>query len=63
MRYAELKQGDRIRLEGKEYIVKNIEVSALGKHGKRKCRLELENVQTKEAEVAIKIAEEEIESA
>ncbi|MBI5871932.1 hypothetical protein HZB88_02500 [archaeon] len=60
VKFAELKQGDKIKLEGKEYIVKNIEVSALGKHGHRKCRLELENNETKENEVVIKPAEEEV---
>jgi len=37
----ELKKGDKIKLAGQEGIVEAIELSDIGKHGKRKCRLEV----------------------
>jgi len=37
----DLKKGDKIVIAGKECIVENIEISDIGKHGKRKCRLEV----------------------
>ena len=39
----EIKQGDKIVLEGNVYSVKRIEQSEVAKHGKSKCRLELED--------------------
>ncbi|MDD5331719.1 MAG: hypothetical protein PHE43_02775 [Candidatus Nanoarchaeia archaeon] len=35
----DLKPGEKINLEGNNYIVKEIEVSNIGKHGRSKCRL------------------------
>ena len=37
----ELKKGDKITLAGKKYSVEEIEISDIGKQGKRKCRLVL----------------------
>jgi len=37
----ELKKGDKVKIAGQEGIVENIEFSEIGKHGKRKCRLEI----------------------
>ena len=37
----DLKQGDKIKLFGKQGVVNAIELSDLGKQGKRKVRLEL----------------------
>lgn len=36
----ELKKGERINLAGEICIVENIEISDIGKHGKRKVRIE-----------------------
>ena len=40
-----LKKGDKIRIAGEIALISNIEFSDIGKHGKRKCRIEakLEN--------------------
>ncbi|MDD5254400.1 MAG: hypothetical protein PHG05_04895 [Candidatus Nanoarchaeia archaeon] len=35
----DLKPGEKINFEGNTYIVKEIEVSNIGKHGRSKCRL------------------------
>lgn len=37
----ELKQGDKVKIAGQECTVSEIELSDIGKHGKRKCRIEL----------------------
>lgn len=36
----DLKKGDEIVIAGEGCIVENIEMSEIGKHGKRKCRIE-----------------------
>jgi len=41
----DIKQGNKIFIENKYYFVKKIEHSDIGKHGKSKCRLELEDEQ------------------
>lgn len=38
---SELKKGDKVKIAAQEGIVENIELSEIGKHGKRKCRLEI----------------------
>ena len=35
----ELKKGDKIIIAGKECLIQDIEISDIGKHGKRKVRL------------------------
>jgi translation elongation factor P/translation initiation factor 5A len=35
----DLKPGEKIKFEDNEYVVKNVEVSNIGKHGRSKCRL------------------------
>ena len=37
----ELKKGDKVRIADQTCIVKSIEISDIGKHGKRKCRIEV----------------------
>lgn len=37
----EIKKGDKIRIADKKCIVEAIELSDIGKQGKRKCRLEI----------------------
>ena len=37
----ELKKGDKIKLAGKPCVIENVEISELGKQGKKKVRLEL----------------------
>ncbi len=36
----ELKKGDKIKIAGEICIVENIEISEIGKHGKRKVKIE-----------------------
>jgi translation elongation factor P/translation initiation factor 5A len=36
----DIKKGDKITLGGKECIVETFEISDIGKHGKRKCKIE-----------------------
>ena len=36
---SELKRGDKIIIAGKEAIVESIELSDIGKQGKKKCRI------------------------
>lgn len=36
----ELKKGDEITIGGEELIVENMEISEIGKQGRRKCRIE-----------------------
>ena len=40
-----IKKGDKIKIAGETALILNIEFSDIGKHGKRKCRIEakLEN--------------------
>ena len=38
---AELKKGDKILIAGKKGLVESVEISDIGKQGKRKVRLEL----------------------
>jgi translation elongation factor P/translation initiation factor 5A len=35
----DLKKGDKIALADQQCIVESIEISDIGKHGKRKCRI------------------------
>ena len=37
----ELKEGDKLNIAGQNGIVKKIEMSDIGKQGKRKCRIEI----------------------
>ena len=39
----DLKKGDKIKIADQEYIVESIELSEIGKHGKRKVRIEAKN--------------------
>ncbi len=39
----ELKKGEKIKIAGKAYAVREIELSDIGKHGKRKCRIVAES--------------------
>ena len=39
----DLKKADKIKIADQEYIVENIELSEIGKHGKRKVRIEAKN--------------------
>ena len=39
----DLKKGDKIKILDKVWIVETIEISAIGKQGSSKCRLELES--------------------
>jgi translation elongation factor P/translation initiation factor 5A len=41
----ELKKGDKIKLANKSFVIKEFELSDIGKHGKRKCRIEAESEQ------------------
>lgn len=36
----DLKPGDKILVANQKYLIENIEISEIGKHGKRKCRIE-----------------------
>lgn len=38
---SEIKKGDKVNIAGQEGIVEHIEISDIGKQGKRKCRLEI----------------------
>ena len=49
----ELVKGDKIIVAGTKLIVENIELSDIGKHGSKKCRLELKKP-TGEKEVIIR---------
>ena len=37
----DLKKGDKVNIAGQDGMVEAIEISDIGKHGKRKCRLEI----------------------
>ena len=39
----DLKKGDKVIVAGKEFSIENIEISDIGKQGKRKVRLELKD--------------------
>jgi len=39
----ELKKGDKVKILGKIWLIKDIEISDIGKQGSKKCRLELES--------------------
>jgi translation elongation factor P/translation initiation factor 5A len=56
-----LKQGETILLEGSKYKIEKIEFSAIGKHGKSKCRIEASNDKG-EKKVVIKVADDTIET-
>ncbi len=49
----ELVAGDKILLAGNKFTVEHIELSDIGKHGSKKCRLELKKP-TGEKEVIIR---------
>jgi len=51
----ELKKGDRIMIAGKKCTVEDIELSELGKHGTKKCRVE---AKTEEGEKVVLIRPE-----
>lgn len=36
---SELKKGDKIKIAGKEAIIESVEISDIGKQGKKKCRI------------------------
>jgi len=36
----DVKKGDKIKIAGKEFVVKEVEISDIGKQGKRKIRIE-----------------------
>jgi translation elongation factor P/translation initiation factor 5A len=36
---AQLKKGDKIILAGQEYLIEELEISDIGKHGMRKVRI------------------------
>lgn len=36
----DIKKGDNIKIAGKKCLVEGVELSDIGKHGKRKCRIE-----------------------
>ena len=36
----DLKEGDKVNIAGQKCSIQNIELSDIGKHGKRKCRIE-----------------------
>jgi len=36
----DLKKGDTVIIAGQKCIIESIELSEIGKHGKRKCRIE-----------------------
>lgn len=40
---SELKKGERINIASQEYIIEEMEISDLGKHGKRKVRIVAKN--------------------
>ena len=40
---SELKQGDKVVIAGKKCVIKGIELSEIGKHGSKKCRIEAES--------------------
>ncbi|MBS3076215.1 hypothetical protein J4481_00540 [Candidatus Pacearchaeota archaeon] len=42
---SELTKGDKINLANKSFVIKEFELSEIGKHGKRKCRIEAESEQ------------------
>jgi len=37
---ADLKKGDKIKIAGETCVIESIEISDIGKHGKRKVRIE-----------------------
>ena len=41
----ELQQGDKIQIADQEFLVKGVEISEIGKQGKRKVRIEASNNQ------------------
>ncbi|MCK9596950.1 hypothetical protein M0R19_07205 [Candidatus Pacearchaeota archaeon] len=52
----EIKKGDSIHIAGKICLVETFELSNIGKHGKRKCRIE---AKTSEGEKIILIRPED----
>lgn len=40
---SQLKKGDKILIASQEYVIEEIEISDIGKHGKRKVRLVAKN--------------------
>jgi len=41
----DVKEGDKAKIAGRTCMVKKIEISDIGKHGKKKCRIEAETDQ------------------
>ncbi len=58
MEVKDLKVGDKVKIDGKDCIVKSIEKSKVAKHGKAKVRLVLD-VKGKE-KVVIKLESDEV---
>lgn len=60
----DLKEGDKIISFNQKFIIKKIEFSEKGvKQGRAKSRIEVENEQTGEQKVIIKLAEESVDTA
>lgn len=54
---SELKKGDKVMLDGNLCNIISIELSALGKHGAKKCRIVASDVSSGEMKVVIKPAD------
>ena len=62
--YGELKEGEKIKMFNEIFIVRKVELSEKGvKQGRTKCRVEAENIKTKEPKVIIRLANEYTETA
>ena len=58
---SDLKKGDKIIVEGNILIIKDIQTSAIAKHGKVKRRMETINEKTKEKIILVRLADDIIE--
>lgn len=54
---SELKKGDQVMLDGSLSKIISIEVSDLGKHGTKKCRIVAQDASSGEMKVVIKPAD------
>jgi len=60
MKYGDLKKGDKLKVEGEEYVVEKVIVSDVGKHGDKKARIEAKDSEGK-LRIFIRLAGEDVE--
>ena len=58
----DLKNNDKIIIDGQPHIIKKIETSHLGKHGHAKCRIEAIGLKDKKERIIIRLTEDFIET-